>query len=690
TGGTGTVTYALFGADLSGRYVIGGTSDDLSDRLWGVDTNTGLTSQIGLYGDGIHEVNEPAVIFGPLLNTAGLMVGMAERNDGVITGLGEPSVSSWVSDLKTGITHQIGLYDTAHELPNSLPDATGPAYFNIGLHATNSGHVLGVAINGTSNTDPGLIANDAIGLGYGLPFISDSYGQSVWMAEAGTGATTRFGLTDAEHTMPAVMDGLTELSPGGYQASTIVAAGFFYVEGINEQGFLAGISMQFGSVIDEHLGDGPKVHAGVSLWVGDTSNGKTYQVGLTDAGHTSATGTRDAIFVPIEYDGSSAAAMDAPSLVTAEGFVAGNSASFPAVGDPGSSAWVAKYDSGTDAYITTRLGFFGGEADGRYEDANGMEWSEATHFTQTGLVGGFSTMLDNSDYLDTMQSAWVVDAHDLIRVEVGLLDTAYTLGDGYHQTTIGGLTNAGLVAGESTLFGAALDRSEDERVTWVQKVSSSTDATTMVAERIGLTTLSDSTARVSTIEGVTQSGIVDGSTSQTLASGGDAGDTWVAYLDGAHFTTDQIGLIGPDYSKPVAGDRYSEVAAMLESGVALGITKRYYTPDAGTTYEKKDATWIATRQPSASYVTTRVGLFDAFHTGADGRQASSFEPYALTNSGYVGGYSTNYGTTGATGNSAWVVDASDAITRQVGATDLRHTMADGTQNSLINGITESG
>ena len=666
-GGTGGMTSDVRGIDWNGRYVAGVTLnvDTGEQSLWGVDTQTGATHQLGLFGDGIHVANSLLYDFNP--SVSGLVVGVAFRGGEKIANLaipfGNSSVSAWASDVNTGITHQIGLYDGAHALPNVAAGATGPAYVSIGLVVTNAGHVVGLSVNNSDNAAR-VILDPSIG---SLASLSPTMGQSVWIADAYTGDTVRFGLTDAEHTMQAI-DGV---APGGYQFSTIPEGG------VNETGLLAGGSMQFGAVVDE--GAGPIVHAGISLWVGNANTGKTYIVGLTDANHTSPNGTRAGEFAGLNDGGLPGLLLT--SFVTSEGFVAGNSLNYNSLGDAGNSAWVAGYDADSDTYVTTRLGFFGTDAGGRYQDATGLEISAVTRFTETGLVGGYSAMLDNPLYVD-MQSAWVVDAGTLVRTEVGLLDAAHTLDDGYRQTNLVALTNAGLVAGESTAF----DRGGSDA--WVQKVASSLDVTTMAAERVGLDAVAGSTSRDSYIVGVTESGFVDGETHQDLGSGGHVQDTWVAYKDGVHYTTDQVGLTGGTYEEPDTGSRRSEVESVLENGVTLGHSDRYYTVDEVVT--TSPATWIATRQPTDHYVTTRVGLYDSFHTRSDGRQHSSFDGFATSNSGFIGGYSTNYGTGVEEGQSAWVVDASDAITRQVGATDGRHTAASGIRYSGIDGMTESG
>lgn len=674
-GGAGEVQVALLAMDFSGRYFSGITTDVETSAVqyWGVDTATGSTHPLGLFDDGVHTAN--AIVFGIAPSTSGLFVGAAIRDgeETVAPSLfGTSSVSAWVADLNTGVTRQVGLYDTAHSLANSVLDSTGPAYVNLAITDNGAGQVMGLAVHNSDSA--GRVIVDSVFDGF--PPIADPMGQSVWMADAYTGVTTRFGLTDAAHTMPVLEVGVPEEGeeaenpPGGYQFST------FANGGINAEGLLAGGSLRFGNV--EGSGADQIVYAGFSLWVGDANTGKTYVVGLTDAAHTSADGTRDGNFVDLIPLGFSDTL---PSLVTSEGFVAGTSDNYTASGDIGASAWVAKYDADTDAYITTRIGFFGADAGGRYQDATGFEVSEATHFTETGLIGGSSEMLDDPLYTG-MQSAWVVDAHTLIRTEVGLLDATHTLDDGYRQTALVELTNAGLLAGQATNFESGnIDA-------WVQKVATSIDGTTMAVQEIGLDAVIGSISRDNLISYATDSGIVDGETNQNLESGAYLQDVWVAYKNGAGYTTNQVGLIGGAYENPETGDRQSVVEYVFENGLTVGTSDRYNLAD--TVVESAPATWIATRQPAQNYVTTRVGLHDAFHTNVNGQQSSAFEEFAATESGYIGGYSTHYGTGGAEGQSAWIVDASDAITRQVGATNSRHTDVNGVRYSEIEGVTESG
>jgi hypothetical protein len=82
----------------------------------------------------------------------------------------------------------------------------------------------------------------------------------------------------------------------------------------------------------------------------------------------------------------------------------------------------------------------------------------------------------------------------------------------------------------------------------------------------------------------------------------------------------------------------------------------------------------------------RIGLIDAFHTGADGTQNS--EPLLLNNSGRVVGSSVQYNAgLSEVGQSAWLY--ANGSTIRLGLTDSAHTAADGSSNSEPTALNEA-
>jgi len=680
--------------DSNGRYFTvqsKGVPDVSPPHQWGVDTQTGAVYEIGLFGDGLHVANRGGGLFSwTTVTNTGWTSGVATRNDSGSDTSG--SVSAWVANLATGVTRQVGLYDEDHLIITPpLEGETGPelrTYVSIPVSVTNSGFVMGLALN---STRPGAVPVFDEDMPDGLPFAMGS-GQSIWIADATTNdSTQRYGLVDAAHTLQTVMEGPTTVIEGGYQAS-------MFAGNLSESGFLAGYSMNFH--YDEADGE---VHAGASTWVGYAVTGGTYQVGLSDARHTNLTGTQSSRFVDVGIDcscGSITAYLTPGAVVAAGGYVAGHTINYTEEGVAGLSAWVAGYDSGNPGYTTTRVGFFGGVEAGIYQSSDGREVSEITHFTESGLAGGYSEMLGLGG---TGQSAWVVNAHTLVQTEVGLSGGGYAGEAGYRETYLDYLNDAGVATGTSTLFH---QNGGNEDVAWVQKVGSSADGESVVAARIGLLTESDSINRSAIIDGLTEGGIIYGATGRVLAGGANVEDAWIAYKTGANYSsymTDRVGLTDLAYAHPGSGNRASIVNEMNESGVALGASQRYRVVNSGTpqeAVESDDALWIASRQPGQAYVTTRVGLLDAAHTSATGKQESVWwnsdfgdgtSGRSLTNSGYTAGYSKSYGLEGAMGSSAWAVSADTGITRRIGLFGENHTQAStGIGYDGIGGITESG
>ena len=663
--------------------------------VWAANINTGVTHPLGLQGDGVHTL-DLVYPYAEDASTTGVFAGVSLRANETIASspygfwpLGA-GLSAWVGNAATGVTHQIGFYDADYALTNIEPGHEAEAaYFSVALATTASGHVIGESLLKASGA--GWIRET---YHPNLPLSSElAEGTAAWVADSGTGVTVRYGLIDGAHTMPAIPragEGAEPLSTGGFQYSAITGD-------MTSTGFFTGISMQFGSVTDAADGDGPMVNAGASVWVGNVNKGKTYQVGLVDAAHTSAEGVRQAyLYSTVE------SSVNLPVQVTDDGFVAGESVNYSVAGEEGMSAWMAAYQSGSDTYLTTRLGFFGADAGGLYRSADGYEYSGIDQITKTGLIGGFSEMHGGAAGSDRYESAWVVDAHTMALTEVGLTDAAHLYGaDHYRAAFIHTVTDTGLVAGESLTFG--VDGSDQGSTAWVQKVANSIDGTSLAAEVIGLyanenkfTEFVDDNPVAehadNFVTNVTQSGSIEGTARRFTSSGASNGqDVWVAYQDGAHFTTDQVGLTGGEYVKPVSGEQYSRIQGEVESGLTLGYSRRYYTQlPAGEppVIASSSTAWMATRQPAEHYVTTAIGLYDGFHTRADGLQRTTI--YDYTNSGYISGYSENYGANSAVGHTAWVVSAGDGVTHQVGLTGSRYTTADGTRYSSVDGLTESG
>jgi|GEM_PF-3676344 hypothetical protein len=649
-----------------------------SGLQWSVDTQTGTVSLAGLY-DSTHLLS-----FGGYGEGVGWMIGLAIRADEIVpweVGSDGYGFSAWMANPSTGQIWQVGLYDSAHALPNEAEGATGPSYLSLPIISNASGHTLGYSINNTTGDAYYLKSHVE---SFDPYYDSGPYGTSVWMADgtAETVTSTRFGLYDAAHTMPAVIDGEETLSPGGFQMSEA-----FYAP--NENGDLAGYSLQFGEVADEGFGEGLVAHFGVSLWVGRLSTGLTHQVGLTDARHTSALGTREGWFAFV-FD---ATGNPSSSGVTSGGVAAGASVNHTPEGHQGLSAWVATFDSDAGDYVTTRVGFFGDDAGGIYRDADGCEESEVLLLADSGLAAGYSMMLTAPEGSEA-RSTWVVNTTNMELVEVGLMGGEYQLGGVYRRSELGWLNNDGRVAGYSTIFHEG-GESRWEEAAWVQKVASPLDGSTWAAERIGLALEETSTWRANYIYRMTGNGVVYGNAEQRLSSGGETTDAWIATRVGTSHVTAQVGLTGGEFSHPLNQSRASYFSDVFANGVATGESLRYYAVNGNAAdIGESRAAWIAKPLGEGAYQTFRVGLHDAFHTSPSGEQLSVFNGGMNADSDtaprYFIGLSDHYSPGGAKGQSAWAVDIVDGVTRQLGILDERHTRIDGTRSSQASGVNSAG
>lgn len=669
--------------DESGRFIF------IDDVNYGEDGKWVLDSRMLVGGlAGLHDPQHLASFWTtPGDYSVPWLVGAARRvNEEPIGNVFLASAhSGWVTNPYTGQTSIVGLYDADHALPNSAPGATGPTYVSFAYGSSASGKVVGLSHNNTFGSPHLYTATDPYFNGFEI----FGYGMSVWMADASaeTVTSTRFGLTDAAHTLPEIIVGDTLIHPGGLQISRMLDYGM-----PNENGDLAGVSIQFGSVTGDGVDTPIRIHAGSSFWVGRMDTGDTYQVGLADSKHTTGLGTRSGEMLRVLKPGGRFVYTDPDQMyyrtyVTRDGFVAGISEQYTAEGWRGHSAWVARFDSDAGEYVTTRVGFFGGYAGGIYQDPNGREESFVEYLTDTGLAAGYSEMLGAPEELGA-QSAWVVNIATGSQVEVGLTGTGFLVDGIYRSSRVWAINEDGWVAGQSTIYHEG-GSEYWEGAAWVQKVAGSSDASTRAAERIGVLFEPTSTFRENYVYGITRNARVYGEAGQDLESGGWTRDAWVATPVGENYVTTTLGLSGEGFVLP-NGSRMSQLGEVFENGVATGLSTRFRGE-----WEDDDVDyvpWLAKPLPGGGYQTFRVGFYDAFHTDPDGIQASAFVNGVRDSAQsprYFAGTSDHF-TPGGQGQSAWVVDVMDGVTRQVGLVDARHTNVDGVRWSEIAGVNSAG
>lgn len=183
----------------------------------------------------------------------------------------------------------------------------------------------------------------------------------------------------------------------------------------------------------------------------------------------------------------------------------------------------------------------------------------------------------------------------------------------------------------------------------------------------------------STLTFQTETGYLGGSSTRYSGTASSTGQSaWLAI--GSSGTTVRVGLIGTGYA--ASGNvAYSELDFLNNNGLGAGVSNRYF----GANAIGQDA-WIANANTG---VTTRIGLFTGSIYGDNGlgtgKQLSAVT--ALSQDGWVAGYSERYNGSTTLGQAAWVANTS-GTTRQLGYTDAAHTfVSTGTSNGYqLSGI----
>jgi hypothetical protein len=374
----------------------------------------------------------------------------------------------------------------------------------------------------------------------------------------------------------------------------------------------------------------------------------TYEIvalGLTDAEHTRSDGSR----------------VSWAHLLTDSGLVAGGSNRFSANNYHGASAWL--YDSATAT--TTRLGFF--DADHTRSDSWRESW--IADLTESGLAAGASERWSGDDRMGS--SAWLYDNTAGSSTRVGFVDAEHTRSDGHQDSWVSTLNESGLAAGGSSrysgpdFFGTSA---------WLY------DSTNTTTTRIGFVDAAHTRSdgyQESYADLLTESGLAAGT---SVGWGGSVDLGFSAWLyDSTAATTTAVGFVDAAHTSS-DGRQESWVTLLTESGLAAGGSARW-----GGSVDPGYSTWL---YDSTAATTTRIGFFDATHTGSDGYQESNVE--LLTESGLAAGYSRRFSGANELGDSAWLYDSTAASTTRLGLFDAAHTSSDGLQESWVYFLTESG
>jgi hypothetical protein len=357
-----------------------------------------------------------------------------------------------------------------------------------------------------------FLNESSLAAGYSERFSgADPLGQSAWVYDSPTATTTRIGFFDAAHTRS-----------DGYQ--------FSHIWRLNDSGLAVGNSQRF---------DGGS-SMGSSAWLYDSSGASTTRIGFLDATHTRSDG----------YQNSDATGLNE------SGFAAGVSERFDGASALGYSAWL--YDSA--GATTTRVGLF----DAAHTRSDGYQLSLVGAPNESGLAVGYSDRFDAGSFMG--HSLWLYDAADQTTTRVGLFDAEHTRSDGYQSSQVEGLTESGLVAGQSDRFGGGSDLG---RSAWVYD---SAAATMTRAGFFDATHTRSDGYQYSNFNGLNESGLAVGY-SWRFGGGSDLGTSAWLY-DDTDATTTRIGLFDAAHTRS-DGYQLSIGHLLNEAGLVGGYSGRF-------------------------------------------------------------------------------------------------------------------
>ena len=406
----------------------------------------------------------------------------------------------------------------------------------------------------------------------------------------------------------------------------------------NQPGQLAGISGRYDGVTGVDLGTASWLYNGAT----------TTRIGFFGAGYTDSNGLQSSYI-----DGLNEA-----------GHVLGSSYRYDNTTGvrAGTAAWL--YDGAT----TTRIGFFDAEHTDSETSSYGPsnQTSFIIDFNETGQVVGYSSRYGADDHLINRtfkgRTAWLYSNGEAIKL--GFYDAAYTSYSGYKESTIAGLNEAGQVAGSSFRYNDT-NRASVGSDAWIYD-----GATTTKIGLSGAGYIDSNGERKSSSISLNEAGQVIGhSTRYDNATGVRIGNSAWLY-DGA--TTSRIGLFGAEFTAS-DGTEVSVARDLNEAGQVAGTSIQYYFNS-----HYGDAAWLYDGTS-----TTRIGLFDAEHTGNTGHQTSRI--HTINEAGQVVGNSDRYT---SSGRSAWL--HSGGVTTRLGFYGVDHTRSDGYQFSDVFDLNDAG
>ena len=298
-------------------------------------------------------------------------------------------------------------------------------------------------------------------------------------------------------------------------------------------------------------------------------------------------------------------------------------------GDPlGQSAWL--YNGTT----TLDIGLTGPE---HTRGGDGFKVSSPWQLNEAGQVIGESDRFSGVGS-DLGLSAWLYNGTTTL--DIGLVGAEHTRNDGYKESRVLRINQAGQVIGDSLRYHGG--NSDLGRSAWLYNGATTLDIGLVGAEHTRNDGYKSSSALGINSEGLNEAGQVAGTSARFNGGSSDLGrSTWL--YNGT--TTIDIGLTGPEHTRD-DGYKLTIPWLMNEAGQVVGRSERYN----GGSSVLGQSSWLYN-----GTATVNIGLTDAEHTRNDGYKFS--EDSRQNQAGQVAGFSNRFdGGVTQLGQTAWLYD----------------------------------
>lgn len=315
-----------------------------------------------------------------------------------------------------------------------------------------------------------------------------------------------------------------------------------------------------------------------------------------------------------------------------------------------------------DGIQTRRLGLI----DSTHTRSDGLQNSILGALGDAGYVLGYSQRFGNFTSGYGTSDAWLYNSNTDTYSVLGLHDSAHQRSDGTENQNAEFLNGVGQAAGTAVRFNTY--GQENGKSAWFFDGS--------INQRIGFfdsNHTSTNGSQFSSVRGLTDSGLVFGTSNRYVGSSSVAATSWV--YSGGQYTN--LGLSGQAFTNTAYGTTTSGITHVNKAGQAVGTTLRYQ----GATQSGRSA-WIY--QNGAS---VEIGLTGTQHFGTDGSLYNDID--SLNETGQVIGHNTKYSGSGYIGRAAWFYNGSQSS--EVGLRGTGYSRAsDGYQYVDAQFLTDSG